>query len=149
MEWAKKEIEKLHYSKLDSVFPEALGDFKATKGTSQSAMGFLTFEKKYRKDGERKGIDLSYVGGGAGGMASGFAAFGRMAAAMGGNQPGTDSFRLKGRTASVSDKGRNSELSIFLEGGGILKLEAEKETDLKALAESLELDKIESYISGK
>lgn len=149
LEWAKKEIEKMHYSKLDSVFPEAFGDYKGEKGTSQSAMGFLSFEKKYKKDGESQGVNLTYVGSGAGGMASGFAAFGRMAAAMGGSQPGMDSFRIKGRTASLSDQGGSAELSIFLDGGGVLKLEAEKSDELKKMAETLDLDKIDNYLAGK
>lgn len=149
LEWAKKEVEKLHYAKLDSVFPESFGDYKGEKGTSQSAMGFLTFEKKYLKAGDNQGVNLSYVGSGAGGMASGFAAFGRMAAAMGGSQPGMDSFRIKGRTASLSDQGGNAELSIFLDGGGVLKLEAEKGDELKTMAETLDLDKIDSYLAGK
>ena len=60
-----------------------------------------------------------------------------------------DSFRIKGRTASLSDQGGNAELSIFLDGGGVLKLEAEKGDELKTMAETLDLDKIDSYLAGK
>lgn len=149
LEWARKEIEKLHLTKLKGFLPESVAGFKGGEIESSAALGFTNLERKYVSGQNSVKVSLTGTGSKSGGL-GGLAAMGRMAAMMG-NQPGTETFRIEGKTASVtSKKGNNSELSVFLESGSILKVEsrsADSDT-LKKIAQSLKINDLDNYLRG-
>ena len=149
--WAKKELEKKHLAKLQTMLPEQIAGYKGQKVKSSSAIGFTSVERDYKKGSER--IKLTITGGaiGAGAGAGGLAALGRIGAMMG-NQPGTDTFRLNGKTANLKVQNKRAEVSVFLESGAILKLEQRKVEDdgkeLRTAAENLPVTEIDNYLKG-
>ena len=153
LSWANKELEKLNAQRIESFFPAEVAGYTAGKAEHNSALGFSTMERSYQKSGAAA-IKLSLTGGSGGGAAGGLgglAAFGKMAALMG-NQPGLDTFRIGGRTASLQSEGKQSELSIFLDSGAILKLETSSKGDgseLRTFAEALKISDLDSYLRGQ
>ena len=152
LQWANKELEKKHNEKLGTLFPQELVGFKGDKLKAQAAMGFSTVEKVYRKGNQKIHVTLT---GGSRGQAGGLASIGRMAAMMGGNQPGVETFRVDGRTANLNvQEGRSrAELSVFLESGDILKLELkntkEAQADtLKSALEQIQIGALDTYLKG-
>jgi hypothetical protein len=151
--WAEKELQKLHFNKLQSFFPETLGAFKGKPAESQAAFGMSSVEKEYR-DG--KGILKISLAGGSGGAANnpmgGIAALARMGQMMG-QQPGVETFRIDGRTANlkVNEKYKNAELTVFLEGGSILTAKLTKSADgdlLRQAIKQLPLTELDNYLKG-
>ena len=150
--WARKEIEKLNTAQLQSFFPDEIAGFKGGKVEANAALGFTSIERDYSNG--KQGIKISLTGGNAAGQ-GGFgnlAALGQMAALMG-NQGGTETFRISGRTATLEsrDNSEGADLTVFLDSGSIIKLEgsngANGET-LKKIAEALNIDGIEKYQKG-
>ena len=150
--WARKELEKLHREKLQSYFPNQLGDFSGGKFEANSALGFTNIERSYSKADAT--IRLSLVGESGGGQGlGGLAALGKMAA-MFGEQAGQESFRIAGRTATLTQQegSDSAELTIFLESGSMLKLEQSSGAQgsaLKTLAEKLDLAGLDGYLKGQ
>ena len=153
LSWAKKEIERLHMTQLQSFLPETVGEFKGGKAKQESALGFTTLERPYtRADGTQ--IKVSLTGGSAGGAGEGLGglmAMGKMAAMM--DPSGQGTVRISGRTAMLQndEEAKTGELSIFLDSGGILKLEMEnngKADVLKSFAETLKISDLDAYLKG-
>lgn len=156
LNWARKEIEKQNMQQLQAFLPDEVSGFKGAKLDYNNAMGIMNMERTYTKDGATKitaSITGSAGGGGAAAGLGGMAAIGQMAALMGGSVPGQDTLRIGGRTAlleSNEDSGASS-LTVFLDGGMILKLDQSSKGDpavLKSFAESLKLDELEKYLKG-
>lgn len=149
--WAKKELEKAHFAKIETFFPNQIAGFQGEQATSQSAVGITTMEKTYKNGTDE--IKLSLAGGAAGGGAmAGFAALGRMAGMMG-TQPGVDTFRIEGRTATLETRNGRADLTVFLESGSFLKLEQRQAKDgatVKSVAEALKdsIVKLDGYLKG-
>jgi hypothetical protein len=152
LSWMKKEIETLNNAHLKTFLPEAVLEYKGGNTESNSAMGFMTIKRTY-KNGE-KAIDVELTGGSSAGNGNPFgsiAAFGKMAAMMGVQGDGNDSFRIEGRTATSEDNG-SPKVSVFLDSGSILAISANSGTDLALLrkfAESLPIVKIDDYLRGQ
>ncbi len=152
--WAEKEIQKKHFKKLGTMIPETLAGFEGEPLKTQSVMGIETIERTYKKGREK--IRLSITGGSSANAAGGFAALGRMAAAMGTTQPGSDTFRIDGRTATLVSQNNRSEVSVVLESGSLLKLElrnskepAESQsTLLRAAIDEMKIAPLDSYLKG-
>jgi hypothetical protein len=151
--WAQKEIEKANSQVLESLFPAEIQGFKGAKLESTNMLGFTTIERSYEK-GETLSIKASLLGSGQGqgqNPLGGLAALGQMAAMMGGGQPGTDSFRLDGRTAMLQKQEDSAELTVFLEAGAMLKFELNGSADgelLKKFASGFKLAEIEKQLKG-
>ena len=76
---------------------------------------------------------------------------GQMAAMMGGNQPGVDSFRMDGRTALLEKEDGSALLTVFLDGGAMLKFEMNGSNNtetLKKFAGSFKIGDIEKHLKG-
>lgn len=149
--WVEKELQKRHTDKLTSLLPASISGLEGQPVQAQSALGMSTLERAYGQGGQR--IKLSLTGTGSSGAAAGggLAALGRMGAMMG-QQPGTDTFRVDGRTATLRTQGNRSELTLFMESGAILKLEQSGSKDgsaLKEAVESMQLDKLDAYLKGQ
>jgi len=153
LSWARKEIEKLHTAKLQTFLPDELAGFTGQKVEANTMLGLSNIQRRYTKGSLN--VTVSITGAGGGGAASGLgglAAFGRMAAMMGG-EAGQETFRINGRTATlaVSEKGGGSELTVFLDSGSFLKIEMSKGKDaeaLKAMAGAMDLDGLDKYLRG-
>lgn len=152
LQWADKELQKKHSAKLGTMFPDTLVGFKGEKLKTQAMMGFKTVEKVYRKGNQQIRMTLT---GGSAGAAGSMAAMGRMAAMMGGSQPGTETFRIDGRTANltVKENRKSGELSVFLESGDLLKLELKNTAEgqaetLKAAIEEIKIVTLDNYLKG-
>jgi len=149
--WARKELEKLHRERVQSFFPNQLGDFTGGKFEANSALGFTNIERTYSKGENTLRLSLSGESGGGQGL-GGLAALGKMAA-MFGQQSGQESLRIAGRTATLSQQegSDSAELMIFLESGSMLKLEQSSGAQgsaLKALAEKIDLAGLDGYLKG-
>lgn len=149
LKWAQKEIEKLNLKQMENLLPENVAGFVGAKAKANSAMGFTNLERQYSKDSIK--IDVSLTGTGGAGLA-GMAGIGQMAAMMG-NVPGQETMRINGRTAMLeSNEGSDSSsLTVFLDGGTILKMEMSGSSDsavLKGFAEALKIDDIDKYLKG-
>ncbi len=150
--WATKELEKLNSQQLQSFLPDEVAGFTGKKAEINSALGMTNIERKYTK--EKMRLKIAITGGSSGGAnqgLGGLAAFGRMAAMMGGGQ-GQNTFRINGRTASMEDRDDGGLLTVFLESGAMLTLELNNASDsatLKTVAEGLDLNKMDNYMRGQ
>lgn len=152
LSWMKKEIETLNNAHLKTFLPETVLEYKGGNAESNSAMGFMTLKRVYKKDD--KEIEVELTGGSAAGSGNPFgsiAAFGKMAAMMGGQGDGQDSFRIEGRTATAEDQG-SPKVTVFLDSGSVLAISANSGTQLSLLkdfAKALPIVKIDDYLKGQ
>jgi hypothetical protein len=150
--WAQKEIEKASSQVLTGLFPSEIDGYKGGELESTNVLGFTNIERTYQK-GESNSIKVSLLGsskGQAQNPLGGLAAMGQMAAMMGG-QAGTDSFRMDGRTAMLEKRDDSAELTVFLDGGSMLKFEQQDSNDgdaLKKFANSFKIADIEKHLKG-
>lgn len=150
LQWAQKELEKMHQQRLGELLPPAVEGFKGEDTQFQSAMGFANIERQYVKGDQSIRLSISGSTGteGLGGLA-GLAKMGMM---MGGSQPGKEQFRIDGRTASLDTSSGSPELTVFLESGSILQLQAGDDSvdggSLKKFAQGLKLGELDSYLKG-
>lgn len=153
LSWAQKEIQKMHMKKLETFFPDTLGEYSGQKFETKSAMGFTSLERVYVNGGNKIRLSMAGGSGGANNPMAALGGMGKMAAMFGGNQPGTDSFRINGRTAMLKTNGSRPELTLFLDEGSIItmkviggKPEAES---LKKLPEDINIDALDNYLGAK
>lgn len=153
MGWAQKEIEKMNVVQIQSYFPDSLTGYTGSKFESNSALGMTNLERHYTKGTETIKLSLSGSSAGASGAGGlgGLAAFGRMAAMMGG--PGQDTFRISGRTANLQkEDGSAPQLTVYLDSGSVLTLEGQNGAtadSLKAMAEALKINDLDNYLRGQ
>ncbi|MCB0353877.1 MAG: hypothetical protein KDD64_10145 [Bdellovibrionales bacterium] len=148
LNWAQKEINKMHVERLKSFFPDSLAGFTGNQTEVNAALGMTNVERRYSNGA--KNVSLSLIGGSGGGPLGNIAGFGRMAAMMGG-QPGQDTFRINGLTANLVDKPNNPELTVFLDSGSMLKLEGSGQAsgkELREIAEGFDLASLDKYLKG-
>ena len=154
LSWVKNKIEKLNTKRVEDFFPEKLGEYVGGKFESSGALGMSSVERVYTKaDGGTVKVSLA---GGSGGQNNPFAAlagFGKMAAMFPGAQnPGQDTVRIAGRTGMMeSGEGKDSELTVFLDSGSMLKLETKQHDavgTLKTLAEAIKIAELDEYLRG-
>lgn len=154
--WARRELEKRHRERLESFFPEQLGDYVGGKLDTNSALGFTNIERTYTKGSTSVKVSLtgesSSGGQGLGGGLGGIMALGKMAAMLG-DQAGQETLRINGHTAVLNapDGSDSSDLTLFLDAGSILKFEQYNGSDaaiLRALAEKLDVSGLENYLKG-
>ena len=146
--WAKKEIEKLHQTRLGELLPADVNGFKGGETSFQTALGFTSIERTY--EGAGKSIKLAIAGGGGGGL-GGLAGLAQMGMMFGGTQPGMEQFRIDGTTASLNTTGSNPEVSIFLSSGSVLTLTGQDGVDgpsLMKFAEGFKFGEIDTYLKG-
>lgn len=148
--WARKELEKLHQTRVAQILPADIAGFNGEEPTFASVMGLSTIERQYRA-GEKK-IKLSITGGSGGeGGLGGLAGLAKMGMMMGGAQPGVEQFRIDGRTATLSSESGNPELMIFLDSGSMMTISAGEGVDaaaLKKFGEALKLSDLDAYLKG-
>ncbi|MDC0357370.1 hypothetical protein OAO01_01010 [Oligoflexia bacterium] len=149
--WARKEIETLHMSRVKEFLPDELAGYKGGEFKANSALGFTNIERAYQGPG--KGVKVSILGSssGAGPMGGGLAAFGQMAAMMQGRGgDGQGAFRIGTHTASLNVRpgSKQAELSVFLENGAMIKLNGADGETLKKIANALKIDPLDQYLKG-
>ena len=151
LSWAQKEIEKANSQVTQSFFPAEYEGYKGGKIESANVFGMSNVERTYSKGSQS--IKVSLLGGSKGqgqNPLGGLAAFGQMAAMMGG-QPGVESFRMDGRTANLETQDDSVNLTVFLDGGSMLKFEMSNSNDagaLKKFAQGFKIGDIEKHIKG-
>jgi len=150
LQWAQKELEKLHQERLGQLLPGEVDGFKGEETEVAAVMGLSNIQRRYSK-GDAS-IELSISGStGAEGM-GGLAGLAKMGMMMGGSQSGKDQFRIDGRTASLDTTSGSPELTVFLESGSILQLRASDESIkgdvLKKFAQGLKLGELDNYLKG-
>jgi len=157
LKWAQADVEKKHMARLQSFLPEEVTGYKGTTVKPTSVLGFMELKRSYKN--AEKSLQISIVGGASGSGAPGgsnpmaqIAQMGQMAAMMGGGDGNQETIRLNGRTATLKDMKGNgtSELTIFLDGGVMLKIEsrAVAGAELKPVAEKIDVDAMEKYLKG-
>lgn len=146
LSWVKKELEKMNFKKIEEFFPDELAGLKGSAFETSSAMGMTNLERQYKGSGQD--VKLSLTAAASGGPMGGLAGIGKMAAMMGG-QPGMDSFRIEGRTATLKEKGSSAELSVFLDSGSVLALKGKDGSVLRKMAEAVGIEKLDSYLRGQ
>jgi len=152
LSWAQKEIEKANSQVTQGFFPAEFEGYKGGKIEGANIFGINSLEREYTKSGSSP-IKVSLVGGSKSqgqNPLGGFAAIGQMAAMMG-NQPGMESFRMDGRTATLEAQQDSSSLTVFLDGGSMLKFEQNGSGDgelLKKFATGFKIADIEKHLKG-
>jgi len=127
--------------------------FKGGKIENTIVFGLINVERSYEK-GESESIKVALMGSSKGqgqNPLGGLAAMGQMAAMMGGNQPDVDSFRLDGRTAMLEKEDESASLTVFLDGGSMLKFEMNGSNNadtLKKFASGFKIADIEEHLKG-
>ena len=147
--WANKEIEKLNSQQIITFFPDTLVGYTGKKAETNNALGITNIERTYSKDGAKNTVKVALTGGSGGAGLGGLAAFGRIAAMMGGKGGGNDTFRISGRTATLDKEDSSAQLTVFLDSGSMMTLEMNNGNDadtLKAMAEALDLNKLDNYL---
>jgi hypothetical protein len=153
LSWAQREIEKANAEVTQSFFPNEIEGFKGGKIENTSVFGFMNVERSYEK-GESESIKVALMGSSKGqgqNPLGGLAAMGQMAAMMAGTQPGVDSFRLDGRTAMLEKEDESASLTVFLDGGSMLKFEVNGSNNadtLKKFASAFTIADIEKHLKG-
>lgn len=151
--WAQKEIEKASAQVTQGFFPNEVEGFKGGKIENTNVFGIVNVERSYSK-GDSESIKVSLVGSNKGqgqNPLGGLAAMGQMAAMMGGSQPGTDSFRMDGRTALLETEDGSATLTVFLDGGSMMKFEMNGSSNadaLKKFAGGFKIADIEKHLKG-
>lgn len=151
LSWAQKEIEKANSEVTLSFFPNEVAGYKGGKVENTNILGITNIERTYSK-GDSESIKVSLIGGSKGQQnpLGGLAAMGQMAAMMGG-QTGMNSFRMDGRTATMEKQDDSASLTVFLEGGSMMKFESDGSNDeesLKKFAGSFKIADIEKHLKG-
>ncbi len=142
--WIKAEVDKLNNKNTEKFFPAELLGYKGGEIQASNAMGMTNIERTYTKDSSS--ITVSLVGGGKGSPMGSLAGFAGMAAMMGG---AGNSVRIQGKTATVTDSGTSSEMTIFLDSGSMLQFRGAAVADLKKLAEAFEISKLDASLKGQ
>ncbi len=149
LNWVQKELQKGHSKELERFFPNEIKGFKGDKIKANAALGFSQVDRSYTS-GE-KTINVSLTGGSSAGGLGNLGQLGKFAAMMG-SESGQEVVRIQGKTAQLEgDEESSYSLSIFLESGGILKLDATSDVtadQLKEFAESLMLEQLDKYLKG-
>lgn len=147
LSWARKEIEKMHQTRLGELIPSSVGGFTGGEVQYQAALGFTNIERIY-KNGEQE-VKFTITGGsgeGLGGLA-GLAKMGMMFGA----QPGMEQYRIDGLTATLNTTGSTPEATIFLDSGSIVTLNAQNGVDaaaLKKFTEGFKFSDLDAYLKG-
>jgi len=153
LSWAQKEIEKANAQVTQSFFPNEVEGFKGGEIENTNVFGFMNVERSYEK-GDSESIKVSLIGSSKSqgqNPLGGLAAMGQMAAMMGGNQPGVESFRIDGRTAMLEKEDSSASLTVFLDGGAMLKFEMNGSNNadaLKKFAGGFKIGDIEKHLKG-
>ena len=151
--WARKEIEKASAQVTQGFFPDEIEGYKGGKIENTNVFGIVNVERSYAK-GESETIKVSLMGSNKGQRQNplgGLAAMGQMAAMMGGSQPGMDSFRIDGRTAMLETEDSSATLTVFLDGGSMMKFEMDGASNgeaLKKFASAFKISDIEKHLKG-
>lgn len=149
--WARKSIETLHAAHIQKFLPDTLAGLAGQPPRSQGAVGLVNIAREYVKDSTR--VTVSLTDSSAGGAGGGLAGLGRMAAMMGAQNTGMNSFRIQGRTATLDNRApQRAALMVFLDSGALLKLESRggniEDGLLQGMAEALPLDAIDKYLAA-
>ncbi len=148
LQWMRRELDKLHFEKVKSYFPDELVSLKGEETKSQTVLGFTNMSRVYSGDGNN--IDVALTGGAS--MAGGMAALLQMVNALGGQENST-TFRLDGRTATlVDDPDGSASLSVMLKSGSLLTFEAKGLDDsdlLTQAARAFPVAALDDYLAGR
>ncbi len=149
LNWAKKELEKLHNEKLKSFLPDELAGFSAGEVEAQTAFGFNTIERTYTGLGNSFTLTLS-GGASQNNPLGGLAALARMGQMLGASQPNVDTYRVEGKTVSLNTS-EGVEAIISLDSGSILTLKSSSKSNaesIKKAVKELKLEELDSYLKG-
>jgi hypothetical protein len=154
--WAKKEIARQHTARLRDFLPDELAGYQGKAIETSEVMGISCLERTYANPTAKREVKVSLTGASGGEAAGGLEAFSQVSklAAMFSGGSGRDTLRIEGKTTLVEadDSGRHTTLTIFLDSGYLLKLEASdaaiKRDDLKELATAFKLNELDAYAKG-
>lgn len=146
--WYKNELEKRHFNKILGYFHDQIAGYQRQQPKTQSTVGITSIEALYRNEEQSIKVVLTGGSGGSAGAMGSLAAFGQLAAIQNG-PPGQNSFRLKGFTATLNKKRLNSELSVFIDSGWVIKYSASDGAGLRPFAESFPISELNGYLKGE
>lgn len=148
LQWMQRELDKLHFEKVKSYFPDELNGYRGGDTNSQTVLGFTNLNRAYEGGGSE--IDVALTGGAS--VAGGMAALLNMVNVLG-RQEDSTTFRLDGRTATlVSDPDGSASLSVILKSGSLLTFEAKSLEDVEVLrqvAGAFPVAELDDYLAGR
>jgi hypothetical protein len=148
LQWMQRELDKLHFDKVKSFFPDQLEDYKGGETKSQTVLGFTNLNRTY--SGAGPDIEVALTGGAS--VAGGMAALLQMVNVLG-SQENSTTFRLDGRTATlVRDPDGSATLSVMLKSGSLLTFDTKNMEDidlLKQAAGAFPLAALDDYLAGR
>jgi len=148
LQWMQRELDKLHFEKVKSFFPDELEGYKGGDTNSQTVLGFTNMNRTYSRAGQD--IEVALTGGVS--VAGGMAALLQMVNVLG-SQENSTTFRLDGRTATlVRDPDGSASLSVMLKSGSLLTFEAKNMEDadmLRQAARIFPVAALDDYLAGR
>ncbi|NOZ10492.1 MAG: hypothetical protein GXP09_05590 [Gammaproteobacteria bacterium] len=144
VEWAKKDIDKLHTQRLLTYLKDELAGFKGKPVKSTAVLGMVAVERDYKKGSTTVKVSITTAGAGLG-------AFSQMAAMAQRGNPNAESFRVGDHTGIIEAQRGRTAMTVFLEAGPFLKLEMRGASDKKILHDMLgemSIDKLNKYLKG-
>ena len=156
LSWAREKLEKQHLERLKSFFKPTIGELTGKDFKANAAMGLTSVEREYTSaSGERLKVTLAGSSGEKGTPGAGFGALAGMAqmAAMMDNSGNTETLRLHGQRAVLSDMNGKLKLTLPLDSGSVITIEsvrnkADKDAVI-ALASGLDVEGLNQYLAAK
>ncbi len=153
--WANKELQKLHQQKIQSFFPVATAGFNPGEFEQNSALGIMNVKRSYTGPNNAE-ISFNITGSASseGGAAQGFGALAALAqmGAMMDNSGKTDTVRVNGKRATITNQGGSPQLMVTMGNGLMLQVESNKgsvtKEQLTQLAEAFNFKGFEAYMNA-
>ena len=154
MSWATKQLQSLHQQKLQSFFPGAVAGFTPGEFEQNSALGILSVKRTYKTaDGSTVSVNLTGSSSSEGGAAQGFGALAALAqmGAMMDNSGKTDTVRINGKRATITNNGGSPDLMVTAGNGLMLQVESQgskvTKEQITQLAEAFNFKDFEAYMA--
>lgn len=156
LQWANKQLEKLHNEKMKEFFPKSTADLTLGKVEANAMMGLANVEASYTTASKGR-VKASLMGSssGGGGAQQGLGALAGLAqmAAMMKTDGGVETVRIKGQRATIEKEGNRLKVTLPLQSGQILTAEqssgAVTQDQLVGLLEAFDLAGMETYLQAK
>ncbi|HEC12618.1 MAG TPA: hypothetical protein ENI80_05130 [Acidiferrobacteraceae bacterium] len=145
LDWAKKDIDKLHIQRLLTYLKDELAGFKGKPVKSTAVLGMMAVERDYKKGNTTVKVSITTVGAGLG-------AFSQIATMAQRSNPNAESFRVGDHTGIIEAQSGRTAMTVFLEAGPFLKLEMRGAGEKKILYDMLgeiSVDELNKYLKGE
>lgn len=144
VEWARKDIDKLHTQRLLTYLKDELAGLKGKPIKSTAILGMVSVERDYTKGSTNVKVAITTAGAGIGALS-------QIAAMAQRSNPNAENFRVGDHTGLIEVQRGRTSMTVLLEAGPFLKLEMRGASDKKILHDMLNeisIDELNKYLKG-